>query len=123
MISSVIHALLAGEKPTLTAGEQIWDYLYSADAADAFYQMAERGKDGAVYVLGSGRTKQLREFVEIIRDIIDPNLPLGIGERAYYPDQAMHLEADVASLEADTGWTPKTTFSEGIRILLKEMGR
>lgn len=120
LISWVISELKAGRKPALTAGEQIWDYLYSADAADAFYQMAERGRDGAVYVLGSGRTKRLREFIEIIRDAIDPALPLGLGEKSYYPDQAMHLEADVSSLEHDTGWSPRTSFPDGIRKLLQE---
>lgn len=119
LISCVISELKAGRKPILTAGEQIWDYLYSADAADAFYQMAERGKDGAVYVLGSGRTKQLKEYIEIIRDAIDPALPLGLGEKSYYPDQAMHLEADVSSLERDTGWKPRTSFQDGIRELLQ----
>ena len=118
LISSVISQLLEGKKPSLTAGERLWDYLYSADAADAFYQMAECGKDGAIYVLGSGRTKRLREFIEIIRDAIDPELPLGFGERPYYPDQAMHLEADVSSLKRDTGWQPRTSFAEGIRKLL-----
>ena len=120
LISSVIRQLLEGKRPALTAGEQIWDYLCSADAAEAFYQMAERGRDGAVYVLGSGRTRRLREFIEIIRDAIDPALPLGFGERPYYPDQAMHLEADISALSRDTGWKPNIPFAEGIKRLMHE---
>lgn len=119
LISVVINKLLSGEKPSLTAGEQIWDYLYADDAADAFYQMAMHGKDGAVYVLGSGQTKPLHEFMKIIRDEIDPSLPLGIGEIPYYQDQAMHLEADVEALKKDTGWYPKTSFADGIRQLVQ----
>ena len=121
LISWVIGELLAGRKPALTAGEQIWDYLYSADAAEAFYQMAERGRDGAVYVLGSGRTKRLRDFMEIIRDLIDPDLPLGLGEKSYYPDQVMHMEADVSALQRDTGWHPRVSFREGIREMLGKL--
>lgn len=121
LVSVVVRKLLAGEKPSLTAGEQIWDYLFSDDAAEAFYDMALRGRDGAVYVLGSGRTKPLREFMEIIRDAIDPALPLGIGDIPYYPDQAMHLEADRSSLTADTGWSPRTTFEDGIRRVIAAM--
>jgi nucleoside-diphosphate-sugar epimerase len=118
LISVVIDKLLAGEKPSLTAGEQIWDYLYSDDAADAFYRMALKGKDGAVYVLGSGQTKPLKEFMKIIRDSINPTLPLGIGEIPYLKDQAMHLEADVRTLTADTGWKPSTSFQKGIETLI-----
>lgn len=120
LVNTVIDSLLAGKKPSLTAGEQIWDYLYAKDAADAFYKMATNGKNGAVYVLGSGRTRKLREFMEIIRDEINPSLPLGIGEIPYYPDQAMHLEADITSLQEDTGWTPKTDFRTGVSELIRE---
>lgn len=120
LISTVIDKLLAGEKPSLTKGEQIWDYLYAGDAADAFYRMAVAGKDGAIYVLGSGKTRTLREFMEAIRDAIDPTLPLGIGEVPYYPDQAMHLEADISNLQADTGWKPETPFEKGIRLVIED---
>ena len=119
LINWLIDHLQKREKPSLTAGEQIWDYLYSDDAADAFYQMALHGKAGSVYVLGSGQTKRLYEYMEIIRDIIDPQRPLGLGELPYYPDQAMHLEADIASLTEDTGWKPKTSFESGIAALLR----
>lgn len=120
LISTVIDKLLAGEKPPLTKGEQIWDYLYAGDVADAFYRMAVAGKDGAVYVLGSGKTRTLREFMEAIRDAIDPTLPLGIGEVPYYPDQAMHLEADISNLQADTSWRPETSFEKGIRLVIED---
>jgi nucleoside-diphosphate-sugar epimerase len=118
LVSVVVDQLLDGKKPSLTAGEQIWDYLYAEDAAEAFYKMALHGKDGAVYVLGSGQTKPLKKFMEIIRDEIDTEIPLGLGEIPYYQDQAMHLEADVASLTADTGWIPHISFKEGIRALI-----
>ncbi len=118
LINTVINKLLAGEKPSLTAGEQIWDYLYADDAADALYRMAVDGKDGAVYVLGSGQPKPMKEFIRIIRDSIDSKLPVGLGEIPYYKDQAMHLEADISTLTQDTGWLPTTSFQEGIAALI-----
>ncbi len=114
MISSVIRALLAGEKPSLTAGEQLWDYLYSEDVARAFFLAAEHGVSGSVYPVGSGCVRPLREYVEILRDCIDPALPLGFGEIPYAPLQVMHLEADISALSRDTGFTPKIAFEEGI---------
>lgn len=120
LIDVIIQKLLAGERPALTAGEQIWDYLYVSDAAEAFYRMACSGRDGAVYVLGSGKTKKLKEFMEILRDSINPALPLGIGEIPYYADQAMHLEADITTLTQDTGWRPQVEFRDGIAEILKK---
>lgn len=114
MVPSLIRTLLRGEKPALTAGEQLWDYLYSADAAKALAALARRGRSGAVYPLGSGRALPLRRYVEAVRDAIDPALPLGFGERPYAPGQVMHLEADTAPLGADTGYLPTTAFAQGI---------
>ncbi|MCD7716292.1 MAG: NAD(P)-dependent oxidoreductase [Lachnospiraceae bacterium] len=115
MTSFLAETLLKNEKSALTAGEQIWDYLYSADAADAFYRMALSGRDGAVYPLGSGEARPLKEYVGMIRDAIDPALPLGLGEIPYGKLQVMHLEADISALKEDTGFEVHTDFAEGIK--------
>ena len=115
MISTVIEALLDGRRPALTAGEQMWDYLYAADAAQAFRLMALRGADGAVYPLGSGQPRPLREYIETLRDAIDPALPLGFGEVPYGEGQVMYLAADMDPLRRDTGFEPATSFADGIR--------
>ncbi len=115
MISAVIRQLLAREKPALTAGGQIWDYLYSEDAAEAFYLLGKHGESGKTYVLGSGSCRPLKEYIEVLRDAIDPALPLGLGEVPYGPKQVMHLQADISALTADTGFVPRFSFEEGIR--------
>ena len=115
MIPSVIRKLLAGERPSLTAGEQLWDYLYAGDAAEAFYRMALYGQDGAVYPLGSGTARPLREYIEVLRDAIDPHLSLGFGEIPYGPRQVMRLQADLSALTTDTGFVPRTDFATGAR--------
>lgn len=114
--SVIMDKLFAGEKPSLTAGEQKWDYLYADDAAEGLICMAENGKDGAIYPLGSGEVMTLREYFEMIRDAIDPALPLGLGELPYAPGQVMHLQADLTPLREDTGFEPKVPFREGIAL-------
>lgn len=115
MISGTVRTLLAGGVPKLTAGEQKWDYLYAEDAAQAFWCMAQNGRNGAVYPLGSGEVHPLREYVQKLRDAIDPSLPLGLGEVPYGPLQVMHLQADISVLQQDTGFSPATDFDTGIR--------
>lgn len=118
LISSAIRSMLEGKKFSMTAGDQLWDYLYSEDAADALIALANKGKNGAVYVLGSGRARPLKEYVECIRDIINPQLPIGFGERPYFKDQVMHLEADITAITNDTGWRPRVEFKDGIIDLI-----
>ena len=115
MVISTIRKLLSKEKPTLTKGGQEWDFLFSEDCAKALFLIGEKGKDGAVYCIGSGKTYPLRYYFEQIRDAIDPALPLGIGEIPYRDQQVMYLCADITSLNKDTGFEPQISFQEGIR--------
>lgn len=121
--SILLDKLFRGEKPALTAGEQMWDYLYAPDAAEALCRMAEAGRDGAVYPVGSGQARPLREYFELLRDAVDPSLPLGLGELPYPPNQVMHLEADISTLTRDTGFVPTTPFEVGIREVVEQYRR
>jgi UDP-glucose 4-epimerase len=109
-----IRELLEGHRPELTRGEQLWDYLYARDCARAVYLIAERGRDGASYDVGSGRVRPLREYFECTRDSIDPALPLGLGEREYPKGQPMRLCADICALTEATGFVPEYSFEQGI---------
>lgn len=115
MISGTIRKLLSGERPALTKGVQTWDYLYSGDAAKAFRLLAEHGVSGKTYVLGSGTARPLKAYIELLRDAIDPALPLGFGEIPYGPLQVMHLQADISELQKDTGFAPEIPFEVGIQ--------
>jgi len=114
MIPSMMRTLLRREKPSLTAGEQLWDYLYVEDAAEAICRVAETPSAKGVFNLGSGRAQAIRSIVETLRDLIDPSLPLGLGEVPYRPDQVMHLQADISRISAATGWMPRTKLADGL---------
>lgn len=115
MVLSGIKKMLSGESAEYTPAEQMWDYLYSKDAGRAFYLAAEKGKDGAVYCLGSGQAAPLKDYIEIMRDEIVPALPLKIGAKPYAEKQVMYLCADITDLQKDTGFAPQVGFREGIR--------
>lgn len=119
MVMSLINKLQKGETPALTKGEQMWDYLYSADAARAFRLLGEKGIDGKTYVLGSGETRPLKEYMEIIRDAVRPGIQLEFGRIPYSEKQVMYLCADIESLTTDTGWKPQVSFEDGIEKTVK----
>ena len=119
MVMSTLLALRRGEVPRFTKGEQVWDYLYSEDAARALVAMAEKGKHGAVYCLGSGDPKPLAEYIEAIRDAVSPGAPLALGAIPYAQNQVMYLCADLTELTEDTGFVPEVSFKEGIRRMVE----
>lgn len=119
LISYLIKEMKEGRSLQLTKCEQIWDYLYADDAAgDAILAVAEKGKDGKAYPLGSGKGRILSEDVEEIRDIVSPTTKIEFGAKEYYPHQPMHLVADISKLTEDTGWKPNNTFSDDIKELI-----
>jgi len=115
VLTYAIKTLLRGEKPTFTALEQCWDYIYIDDFINAFLLIAEKGIAGKSYALGYGIARELREYIKIIRDIINPTLPLGIGERPYKSGKLDNCEMDISELQKDTGFMPAIIFEEGIK--------
>jgi UDP-glucose 4-epimerase len=114
MIPYLIRQLHQRERPALTLGEQLWDYIYVADVAAAVIAVLNTSSACGVFNLGSGKTIQLKKFVEKIRNRIDPELPLGFGDVAYRDDQVMHLEADISRLTGMTSWKPKADMDDAI---------
>ena len=121
MITSTLRRFLRGEQPQFTKGEQLWDYLYSEDAGDAFYLVGEKATGHKVYCLGSGESRTLKSYIEDIRDEVSPDAVLGFGEIPYASQAPMHLCADIRTLREDTGFAPKISFREGIRQTIRWM--
>lgn len=115
LISTLLRNLRSGISPQCTGGEQKWDYLYSKDAANAFYLIGNKGIDGKTYVLGSGRVTLLRDYIEKACEIASDGIQADFGAVPYAPKQVMFLGADISELQKDTGFKPEYTFEEGIR--------
>lgn len=114
LITYVIKKLLTGERPNTTKLEQQWDYIYIDDLIDALIAVGEKGIAGRTYPIGSGRHCQLMDYVRIIQQAINPELPLGIGEIPYKTNKIDNQVMDISSLRTDTGFEPKIQFEEGI---------
>ena len=99
----------------MTAGGQIWDYVYSEDAAEALAAVGERGKDGETYLIASGQERTLKEYVLELREVLAPDAEIGFGEIPYGERQVMNLTADISKTTEDTGWVPRISFAEGIK--------
>ena len=120
MVMSTINKLKVGEVPQFTKGEQMWDYLYSGDAARAFQLIGEKGIDGKTYVLGSGVARPLAEYIEDIRKIVNPHVEIKLGAIPYVEKQVMYLCADISELTTDVGWRAEKIFEDGIASILEK---
>jgi len=121
MVSTTIRRLHNKEHCSFTPSQQMWDYLNAEDIGRAFYLAGKLSAGSKVYCVGSGEEKPLREFIETIRDVVDPTAELGIGELPYPENPVMRLCADISDLQRDTGWKPRIQFKDGIRKLYEQM--
>jgi len=115
MIISAIKKILIGEVPQFTRAEQKWDYLYSKDAAKAMYLLAEKGMENKTYCIGSGKEMALSEYIDIMKNEINPSAKIEIGALPYPERQIMYLCADIDELKKDTGFEVETDFRSGIQ--------
>ncbi len=119
LIPTLMRSLLAGECPPLTACTQKWDFLHVDDAAAAIVAVATAPAAAGLFNLGSGEAPPLADTVSLLRDLIDPALPLGFGALPFRPEQLMHLQADIGRLHRVTGWRPRLTLAEGLSATLR----
>lgn len=118
MIISSIKKILAGEETAFTKGEQKWDYLFSADAADMLVGLLLKGENGKTYCIGSGVCRPLKDYIRVMYESITRRIctddEMGIGKVAYSDKQVMMLCADISELVDVIGDIEVTPFEEGI---------
>lgn len=121
VIYYTIETLLRGEKPHLTRLEQMWDYVHIEDVVEAFRLIAKSGRNGAFYAVGHGDNCPLSEYIKTIHKIIDPALPLGIGDIPYKDKRMPSSCIDLRSLQEDTGFVPRIPFEQGIKEVIDQV--
>ena len=87
---------------------------------EALYLLITKDVDGKVYPIGHGDNWPLKNYIMIIRDLIDKNAPLGIGEIPYQSTERPSSCMDLTAMQRDVGFVPKVPFEEGAsRMILR----
>ena len=115
MLPDLISALKEGRDFKLSAATQYWDYLYSSDGAEALVALGEKGHSGEIYNIANGYFHPLKNFTEKIKEIVAPNGKIFYGEEL---EKATSLQVSVEKIKKNTGWSPKISFSEGVKMMM-----
>jgi len=118
ILSYAIKTMLNGEAPSFTPLEQRWDFLYISDLLEALFLIGLRGKSEKTYAVGSGVSKPMKEYIEIIRDAIDPSIILNIGKHPYKAGKPDNSIFNIEELSNDTGFAPNYRFERGIKKVI-----
>ena len=116
MIYTSINKLVHKEHCSFTAGYQTYDFIYITDAINSIIAVAEKGKAFNRYYIGSGEPKPLREFLIEMKNIVDPEAEIGLGDIPFKGVDISYSQFDLKKVEKDTGYKNQIPFVEGIRI-------
>jgi dTDP-glucose 4,6-dehydratase len=123
LIPLMIIKALAGEKlPIYGKGDNIRDWLFVEDHAEALHRVFESGMPGESYNVGGSSERTNMEVVEGICAILDRLRPRADGKSyreqisfvADRPGHDQRYAIDAAKLKEKLGWTPRNTFETGI---------
>lgn len=121
LIPVVILKALAGEPiPVYGQGENVRDWLYVEDHADALLTVLERGATGRTYNIGGENEARNIDIVRKICAILDAkrsqSRPHGdlITFVADRPGHDLRYAIDPARIRTELGWRPSVTLDEGL---------
>lgn len=107
--------------PIYGKGDNIRDWLWVEDHAQAICAIFHKGKLGESYNVGGLNEWTNSELVKYLCKVMDSKLGRKNGESekliTYVTDRAGHdmrYAIDASKLEAEIGWKPSVTFEEGL---------
>jgi dTDP-glucose 4,6-dehydratase len=128
LIPVVILKALRGEAiPVYGKGENIRDWLYVGDHADALYTVVSKGKIGETYNIGGYNERTNLDLVRLLCELLDEFQPRTEGKP--YADQItfvtdrpghdLRYAIDASKIKRELGWTPKQDHTSGFRKTVK----
>ncbi len=114
----IVKALKNEPIPVYGRGENIREWLYVSDCADAVFEIIEKGRIGEIYNVGSGEERRNIDVVRSILKIL--NKPEELIE--FVKDRPGHdfrYSLNTEKINRDIGWKAKVSFEEGIERTVK----
>lgn len=112
------QALDGGTITIFGDGKQTRDYLYIDDIVEGLLLLAEKGRAGEIYNMGS---KEKVTFVEMVDAVLKE---AGTGKKKHIPwpenyekNETGDYFADTTKIKKDTGWEAKTNLKDGIKLM------
>ena len=135
LIPVVILKCLRGEPiPVYGKGENIRDWLYVTDHAEALYTVLTKGRVVETYNIGGNNERQNIELVKMLCRIMDEMSPLSTSHSSLStpvlheslitfvkdrPGHDLRYAIDSTKIRDELGWAPKEDFESGFRKTVK----
>ena len=114
----VVKALNNEPVPVYGTGENIREWLFVTDCAEAIFKIIEKGKPGEIYNVGSGEERRNIDVVKSILRLLgkSEDLITFVKDR---PGHDYRYSLNSKKIEKEIGWKAKVKFEEGIERTVK----
>ena len=116
----ILNALQGKPIPVYGAGENVRDWLYVEDHADALLLVLEQGRVGRSYNIGGENERRNIDLVRTICAILDAKRPKATpyaDQISFVTDRPGHdarYAIDPTRIREELGWRPSVTVEEGL---------
>lgn len=116
LIPRVILSILWGRKfPLEGKGEAQRSFIHSEDFARAFALAGTRGKDGAVYHVGTREVISIVDVVKRLCSLADKEFESIVSRVPARPTEDPRYELDFEETSSQLGWSPGVSLEVGLR--------
>ena len=114
----ILKALNDEPIPVYGTGQNVREWLFVSDCAEAVFQIMEKGKEGEIYNVGSGEERRNIEVVKAILSLLNKpeDLITFVKDR---PGHDFRYSLNTDKIEREIGWKAKVKFEEGIEKTVK----
>ena len=125
-IPSIINKIKSNQKTIdLTSGKQKRDFVYVEDVLTLIEKiLMNQSKVNfgvSSYNVGTGKTISIEEFLKKIKKTLKSSSQLKFGKLENLKGDFHTSKANISKLQEEFNWTPKFTFEQGIKEILKKI--
>ena len=113
LVPYVITSLVKGEPALLSSGDQLRDFMYVKDVADAFTSLLDSEVTGAVNIC-SGIALPVKDLVLNIAQALGKTDLVRFGAKPDR-DEPARIAGDIHRLKDEVGWQPRYSLDQGIQ--------
>lgn len=117
----ILNALSGKAIPVYGTGENVRDWLFVEDHADALLTVLQKGKSGRSYNIGGENEARNIDLVRTICRLMDEMHPQGAPHDRLItfvtdrPGHDLRYAIDPSRMRDELGWRPSVTLEEGLR--------
>jgi CDP-glucose 4,6-dehydratase len=114
IIPNTISRILNKQKPVIYSGVMDFkrEFIYVDDVCRAYGVVAEKGKRGEAYNVGTNDVCKVGDMVETICELMDWKDGIDIVSKSFPEIKLQYLSSDKINT---LGWKPKVTMQEGLQ--------